>query len=100
MLMHKTLYILSRRLSTRKKMKKITIYTTSTCAYCETVKKWLGSKGLAYDVVNMDDKPDVRQQIIELSGAMTVPITVVEDDAGSKNLIVGWNPSKLASAVA
>lgn len=81
-------------------MKKITIYTTSTCAYCETVKKWLGSKNLPYDVVNMDDKPEVRQEIIQMSGAMTVPVTVVEDEQGGKNLIVGWNPSKLAAAVA
>lgn len=81
-------------------MKKITIYTTSTCAYCETVKKWLGSKGLSYEVVNMDEKPEVRQEIIQLSGAMTVPVTIVEDEAGSKNITVGWNPSKLATAVA
>jgi glutaredoxin 3 len=81
-------------------MKKITIYTTSTCAYCETVKKWLSSKGLIYSVVNMDDKPEVRQEIIQLSGAMTVPITIVEDESGNKNITVGWNPAKLASAVA
>lgn len=81
-------------------MKKITIYTTSTCAYCDTVKKWLASKGHTYTVVNMDDKPEVRQQIIETSGAMTVPVTIVEDDAGHKNVTVGWNPAKLAAAVA
>lgn len=81
-------------------MKKITIYTTSTCAYCETVKKWLASKGLTYDVVNMDDKPQVRQEIMQMSGAMTVPVTVVENEDGTKNLTVGWNPSKLAAAVA
>jgi glutaredoxin 3 len=81
-------------------MKKITIYTTSTCAYCETVKKWLASKGHEYVVVNMDNKPEVRQEIIQLSGAMTVPVTIVEDESGAKNVTVGWNPAKLASAVA
>lgn len=81
-------------------MKKITIYTTNTCAYCETVKKWLASKGLTYSVVNMDDKPEVRQQVMQMSGAMTVPVTVVEDESGSKHITVGWNPAKLATAVA
>lgn len=82
-------------------MKKITIYTTNTCAYCEMVKKYLASKGLDYSVVNLDEEPaEVRQRVIEMSGAMTVPVTVVEDESGSKNITVGWNPSKLASAVA
>jgi len=49
--------------------KKITIYTTNTCAYCEMVKKWLGTKGLEYTVVNLDEeKPEVRQKVIEMSG--------------------------------
>jgi glutaredoxin 3 len=80
--------------------KKITIYTTNTCAYCEMVKKFLNTKSLEYTVVNMDEHPEVRQSIIEMSGAMTVPVTVVEDEAGNKNITVGWNPAKLGGAVA
>ena len=84
--------------------KKITIYTTNTCAYCEMVKKWLGTKGLEYTVVNLDEeKPEVRQKVIEMSGAMTVPVVVVEEEGNPdapKNITVGWNPAKLASAVA
>jgi len=83
--------------------KKITIYTTNTCAYCDMVKKWLTGKGLSFDVINMDDQPEVRQQVIEMSGAMTVPVIVVEDVANPdapKNITIGWNPAKLASAVA
>jgi len=32
-------------------------------------------------------------------GGLTVPVTVVEDEYGNKNLTVGWNPAKLGSAV-
>lgn len=81
-------------------MKKITIYTTTTCAYCETVKKWLTSKGLTYTVVNMDENPEIRQEVIKMSGAMTVPIIIVEDESGSKHITVGWNPARLSAAVA
>ena len=80
--------------------KKITIYTTNTCAYCAHVKKWLDSKGLTYDVINLDEQPELRQSVIDMSGAMTVPITVVETEDGDKNITVGWNPAKLASAIA
>lgn len=79
--------------------KTITIYTTSSCAYCDMVKKFLTSKGLNYTAVNMDELPELRQQVIEMSGAMTVPVTVVEDEQGAKDLTVGWNPAKISAAV-
>lgn len=86
--------------------KTITIYTTTSCAYCEMVKKWLGSKGLSYKVINMDEQPaEVRQKVIEMSGAMTVPITVVEEEVTEgtepsfRDITVGWNPAKLGAAV-
>ncbi|HVI69555.1 MAG TPA: glutaredoxin domain-containing protein [Magnetospirillaceae bacterium] len=86
--------------------KTITIYTTTTCAYCDMVKKWLGSKGLSYKVINMDEEPaEVRQKVIEMSGAMTVPVTVVEEEVEAgvepsfRDITVGWNPAKLGSAV-
>lgn len=85
-------------------MKKITIYTTNTCAYCDMVKKWLTSKGQTFSVVNLDEEsPEVRQKVINLSGAMTVPVTVIEhiqeDQVAKTDITVGWNPAKLASAL-
>lgn len=79
--------------------KTITIYTTSSCAYCEMVKKYLASKGLSYEAVNMDNDPALRQRVIEMSGAMTVPVTVVEGEDGGKDLTIGWNPAKISAAV-
>ena len=81
--------------------KTVTIYTTNTCAYCVMVKKWLTSKGQTYQEVNLDDQPELRQEIIELSGQMAVPVTVVSDESGdTKDITVGWNPGKLAAALA
>ncbi len=83
--------------------KTITIYTTNTCAYCVMVKKWLDSKGLGYDVVNLDDHPERVQELLELTGQLAVPVTVVSDEADQhqhKEVAVGWNPGKLAAALA
>ena len=81
--------------------KTVTIYTTNTCAYCVMVKKWLASKGQSYEEVNLDEKPELRQEIINMSGQMAVPVTVVSDEqGGSKDITVGWNPGKLAAALA
>lgn len=81
-------------------IKNITIFTTTTCAYCPMVKKYLSAKGLAYEEVNLDQNPQRQQEALALSGALTVPVTVVTKDDDSKEVVVGFNLSKLAPAVA
>jgi glutaredoxin 3 len=80
--------------------KNITIFTTNTCAYCVMVKRFLSAKGHNYDVVNLDDNPERQAEAMALSGAMTVPITVVTKEDDSREVIVGYNLAKLAPAVA
>lgn len=80
-------------------MKKITVYTTNTCGYCGMVKKWLDSKGVKYDVVNLDDQPERQKEIYEKSGALTVPVTLIEHEDNTEEVIIGFNLPKLASVV-
>ncbi len=80
--------------------KKITIFTTNTCAYCVMVKKWLGQKGHAYEEVNLDQHPERQAEALQLSGALTVPVTVVTKENDQQEVIVGFNLAKLAPAVA
>lgn len=81
--------------------KKVTIYSRTTCASCSMVKKYLSMKNVQYDVINLDEKPEFEAQVIAKSGAQTVPVTMVEDLSSSKEaIIVGWNPAKLAEAIA
>ena len=79
--------------------KNITIFTTSTCAYCPMVKKWLHAKGMTYDEVNLDENPERQAEALELSGALTVPVTVVTKHDDSQEVIVGFNLARLAPAV-
>jgi glutaredoxin 3 len=81
-------------------VKNITIFTTNTCAYCGMVKRWLGSKGIDYEEVNLDQNPERQAEALEMSGALTVPVTVVTKQDDSKEVIVGFNLAKLAPAVA
>lgn len=81
--------------------KDITIYTRTTCAYCATVKKYLDMKQKTYTVVNLDDEPALANEVIAKSGARTVPVIIVKDDtSGTENITIGWNPGKLAAAIA
>lgn len=80
--------------------KNITIFTTNTCSYCVMVKRYLQSKGHNYEEVNLDQDPSRQAEAYELSGALTVPITVVTKQDDSREVVVGYNLSKLAPAVA
>lgn len=81
-------------------VKNITIFTTNTCGYCHMVKKYLGAKGMNYEEVNLDEHPHRQAEAIGLSGAMTVPVTVVTKHDDSQEVIVGYNLARLAPAVA
>ena len=70
----------------------ITVFTTTQCAYCAMVKKFLDIKGKEYKVVNLEENPDLRQSLIEKTGAMTVPVTQIGEE-----YIIGWNPAKLGA---
>ena len=80
--------------------KDITIFTTNTCAYCVMVKRYLTSKGMNYNEVNLDTNPERQKEAMELSGALTVPVTVITKDDDSREVVVGFNLAKLAPAVA
>jgi glutaredoxin len=81
-------------------VKNITIFTTNTCAYCVMVKKYLDAKGFGYDVVNLDTNPERQKEALALSGALTVPVTVVTKDDDAREVVVGYNLAKLAPALA
>ena len=80
-------------------VKNITIFTTNSCGYCAMVKKYLSAKGMGYDEINLDHEPQKRAEAHRLSGALTVPVTVVTKTDDSQEIIVGYNLAKLAPAV-
>lgn len=80
--------------------KKVTIYTSNTCGQCKMVKRVLTMKGHQYDEVNIDESPERHQEIMQLSGQIRVPVTVVKDDSSSdQTVIVGYNVGQLMPAL-
>lgn len=55
------------------------------------VKRYLQSKGQQYNEVNLDTNPERQKEAQEMSGALTVPVTVVTKDDDSKQVVVGYN---------
>lgn len=81
-------------------VKNVTIFTTNTCAYCVMVKKYLAAKGIGYEEVNLDTHPERQAEALEISGALTVPVTVITKEDDSREVVIGYNLAKLAPAVA
>jgi glutaredoxin 3 len=55
------------------------MYTTEWCGYCVRAKALLGSKGIEYDEIRLDDDPQFRQKLLELTGGWTVPQILIDD---------------------
>ncbi len=51
----------------------ITLYVTGWCPYCQRAKGLLAQKGLVFNEIDVDDDPELRQEMIARSGRRTVP---------------------------
>lgn len=54
------------------------------------VKKLFDAKGVEYQTVNLDENPERREEVFNLSGVMSVPVTTNGSD-----VVVGFTPAKL-----
>jgi glutaredoxin 3 len=52
-------------------MPSVTIYTTPWCPYCKTAKSLLDRKSVAYDEIDVDGKPELRQAMTARAGGRT-----------------------------
>ncbi|HEY9585303.1 MAG TPA: glutaredoxin domain-containing protein [Candidatus Paceibacterota bacterium] len=71
-------------------MKPVSIYTTETCGYCRMAKEFFQKNNVQYQEFDVGKDLAKRQEMIEKSGQMGVPVIMVGDD-----MIVGFNESKL-----
>lgn len=60
-------------------MKKVFIYSTATCPYCDRAKQLLLAKGLVYTEIRVDENEAEREKMISLSGRRTVPQIFIDD---------------------
>lgn len=50
----------------------LTVYSKNNCSFCDRAKTLLESKGVAYNVVNIEDQPEAREFLID-QGLRSVP---------------------------
>ena len=77
-------------------MKKITVYSTTTCPYCKMLVEWLKKNDVSYTEYKVDQNPMAAQNMIRLSGQMGVPFTTIED-GDTTNAVLGFDVPRLKS---
>jgi glutaredoxin-like YruB-family protein len=74
--------------------KTVTIYSTPTCHFCQMTKDFLKDKGIPYTEYDVAHDLEKRQEMIQKSGQMGVPVIFVGDQ-----LIVGFDQERLMSSL-
>ena len=54
-------------------MTQVTVYSSDYCPYCIRAKQLLTSKGVAFEEIKVDGKPQVRAEMASKAGRTSVP---------------------------
>jgi len=85
-------------------MKKVSIYTTPTCTYCRAAKEFFHQNNVAYEEFDVSTDAAKREEMIEKSGQMGVPVIMIgdTDEKGTEKepvLIVGFDRARLSEVL-
>ena len=75
--------------------KKIEIFSTPTCHFCNLAKEWFAEKKVEYVEYNVASDLDKRKEMVEMTGQLGVPVIKIGDD-----VLIGFNPNKMAEILA
>jgi len=68
----------------------IKVYSTPTCPYCVTLKKFLKEKGIEFQDIDVSADHKAAEEMIEKSGQMGVPVADINGE-----IVVGFDKEKI-----
>jgi len=71
-------------------MAQVTIYSTPTCHFCQAAKAFFKEEGVEYEDIDVASDAEKRQEMIELTGQMGVPVIKIGEE-----VIVGFDEGKV-----
>lgn len=74
--------------------KEVIIYSTPTCHYCQMAKAFFKNNNIVFTDYNVAEDADKREEMIEVTGQMGVPVIKVGDE-----YLVGFNEGKIREMV-
>jgi glutaredoxin 3 len=76
-------------------MKKVEIYSTPTCHFCHMAKDYFKANNVAFTDFDVSTDTEKRNEAIEKSGQMGVPVIVIDD----KDVVIGFDQDRLAELI-
>lgn len=73
-------------------MATVTIYSTPTCHFCHRAKELFKEKNIPFTDHNVLEDVAARQEMVERSGQMGVPVIFIDDE-----MIIGFDEGKIRS---
>jgi glutaredoxin 3 len=71
-------------------MKRVTVYTTTTCPYCVMVKNFLREQGVPFEEVNVQQDPVAARKLVETTGQIGVPQIEIDGQ-----WVIGFDPDAI-----
>lgn len=70
--------------------KKVLIYSTPMCPYCEMAKDFFAENKIEFTNYDVSTDVEKRKEMVEISGQMGVPVIIIDGET-----IVGFDENKL-----
>ncbi len=70
----------------------VKVYSIPDCPWCVKVKKYLNSKNIEFEDINVQENVDGREEMISLTNQSSVPVINIDG-----NVIIGFEKEKLDS---
>jgi len=78
------------------KIKEFIIYSTPNCGYCHMLKDWLTEKKISFTDINVAIDPNRGVEMVQKTGQMGVPVSVIKFADGKEEVILGFDREKIA----
>ena len=69
----------------------VKVYSFESCPWCNKVKKYLDSKGVEYEVRDIELSQEAAQECLKISGDTMVPVTTID----GTNFVLGFDKEKI-----
>ena len=77
----------------------ILMYSTTWCGYCRRLRTQLDSEGIGYDVIDIEQRPEMAKFVEQANGGnQTVPTLLFQDGSTATNPSLKEVRERIASA--
>ncbi len=76
--------------TSEKPAKRVTVYSTPTCSWCNTLKTWLNKNNIRYTDIDVSMDQRAAEELVRRSGQQGVPQTEING-----RIVVGFDQQKL-----